>query len=396
MQVTLIGLGGGSPETMTLAAQKTLAEADVILGAPRLLAALPDGPARKIEGVKPMDLLSHLTSENWKTPCVVFSGDTGFYSGAKKLLPLLRENGIEAVVLPGLSSLQVFAAQLGRSWQDWRLCSAHGVAADPAAEVCHGQPVFFLTGGKVTPADLCRRLTQAGLGSLPAAVGEDLSYPTQRICQGTAADLAEQTFSPLSVLLVDPAPRPAPRASGLPDEEFIRGKVPMTKQEVRAAILAKLGVGPQDLCWDIGAGTGSVSVELALHSRAVWAVEEREEACGLIRQNRETFGAWNLHLVQGTAPAACEDLPAPDAVFIGGSGGELGAILSLIAQRGPKAPICISAITLETLHRAVTGLEALGYDTEIVQLAVNRARHVKDFHLLLAQNPVFLITGRRP
>lgn len=396
MQVTLIGLGCGDPETMTLAAQKALAEADVILGATRLLAALPDGPARKIEVVKPADLLAHLTSGDWKTPCVVFSGDTGFYSGAKKLLPLLQENGIEAVVLPGLSSLQAFAAQLGRSWQDWRLCSAHGVAADPAAEVCHGQPVFFLTGGKATPADLCRRLTQAGLGTLQAAVGENLSYPTQRIRRGMVAELAAETFSPLSVLLVEAAPRPAPRTPGIPDEAFIRGKVPMTKQEVRAAILAKLGVGPQDLCWDIGAGTGSVSVELALHSRTVWAVEEREEACALIRQNREKFGAWNLRLIQGTAPAACEDLPAPDAVFIGGSGGELGEMLSLIACRAPKAPVCISAITLETLHRAVTGLEALGYDTEIVQISVSRSKHVKDFHLLLAQNPVFLITGRRP
>lgn len=395
MQVTLIGLGCGDPETMTLAAQKALAEADVILGAPRLLAALPDGPARKIEGVKPAALLAHLTSGDWKTPCVVFSGDTGFYSGAKKLLPLLRENGIEAVVLPGLSSLQAFAAQLGRSWQDWRLCSAHGVAADPAAEVCHGQPVFFLTGGKVTPADLCRRLTQAGLGTLQAAVGEDLSYPTQRIRRGTVAELAAETFSPLSVLLVEAAPRPAPRTPGIPDEAFIRGKVPMTKQEVRAAILAKLGVGPQDLCWDIGAGTGSVSVELALHSRTVWAVEEREEACALIRQNREKFGAWNLRLIQGTAPAACEDLPAPDAVFIGGSGGELGEMLFLIARRAPKASVCLSAITLETLHQAVTSLEALGYDTEVVQISVSRAKHVKDFHLLLAQNPVFLITGRR-
>ena len=147
----------------------------------------------------------------------------------------------------------------------------------------------------------------------------------------------------------------------------------MTKQEVRAAALAKLSVGPGDTCWDIGAGTGSVAVELALQARAVWAVEQNREALRIAERNREKHGAWNLHLKEGRAPEALEGLPKPDAVFVGGSGGRLEEILRTIYY--------------------VT--DQLGYETEICQIAVSRSKAAGDLTLMLAQNPVYLITGRR-
>ena len=170
----------------------------------------------------------------------------------------------------------------------------------------------------------------------------------------------------------------------------------MTKQEVRAAILAKLAPRPEEICWDIGAGTGSVSVELALNSRGVWAVERKPEACDLIRENRRKFAAWNLRLVEGAAPEALAGLPTPDVVFVGGSGRQMGGILEKIAQTAPQARVCFSAIALETLHEAAQGLSKLGYQVEITQLSVSRTREVGDLHLLLAQNPVFLILGWKP
>ena len=170
----------------------------------------------------------------------------------------------------------------------------------------------------------------------------------------------------------------------------------MTKQEVRAVILAKLAAAPGDVCWDVGAGTGSVSVELALQCREVWAVEREEKALALMAANREKFGAWNLRLKAGAAPAALEGLPAPDKVFIGGSGGALAQILAAVDAANPKARVCISAIALETLHAALAAMGELGYETEIVQIAVSRARKAGSLHLLMAQNPVFLITGERP
>ena len=393
MQVTLIGLGGGTFDTLTQQAREALETAPLILGAKRLVEHLPEHGARKVPAVRSQEILDLLQAAQEETACVVFSGDTGFYSGAKGLLPMLEQAGIPARVLPGLSSVQLFAARLGRPCQDWRLCSAHGVELDPVAEMLHGRPVFFLTGGVLTPQSICQRFVEVGLGDLPVTVGENLSYPEEKVCSGTAQALAEETFAPLSVLLAEPAPTPKRRAPGIPDAEFLRDKVPMTKQEVRAAILAKLALGPEDLCWDVGAGTGSVSVELALHSQAVWAIEHKAEACELIRCNREKFCAWNLRVVEGHAPEALHELPAPDVVFLGGTGRKMPEILQVVRAKNPKARVCISAIALETLHQAVEELTVLGHAPEITQISVSRAKAAGDLHLLLAQNPIFLLSA---
>jgi len=198
------------------------------------------------------------------------------------------------------------------------------------------------------------------------------------------------------VLLAECTPVYPRRAPGIPDGEFLRDRTPMTKQEVRAAILSKLAVGPEDLCWDIGAGTGSVSVELALQTRQVWAAEQKPEALALAEKNRRRFCAWNLRLVAGAAPEILAGFPKPDAVFVGGSGGRLAEILQAADRANPEARICVSAIALETLERAAGVLRAQGRQVEITQISISRARAAGDKHLLLAQNPVFLITGVRP
>lgn len=395
-QVSLLGMGCGDLGTLTVLARQRLEQAQLLIGAGRLLNSLPPSEAQRMDAVRSADILEGIQNSKAHRICVLFSGDTGFYSGAKTLIPLLEREKLEYEVLPGISSLQYFAAQLGLSWQSWHLCSAHGVDCDPVAELCQGRPVFFLTGGALGPTELCRQMEAAGLGDLKVAVGEELSYPTQRIFVGTAAECAQRDFAPLSVLLAEP-PKILPRRTpGIPDEEFQRGKVPMTKQEVRAAILAKLAVGPEDVCWDVGAGTGSVSVELALQGKSAWAVEEKPEACALIRANRQKFGAWNLHLTQGSAVEVLPEFPVPDKVFIGGSHGDLDEIVDLAFRANPDARICVSAITLENLHQALKSLQDRGCEVEVAQISVSRTRAAGNLHLLLAQNPVFLITGARP
>lgn len=394
MELTIIGMGPGNGAMMIPGAREALTEADLIVGARRLLEGLSQGCTSSCRAaVRAEDIIDIIHASDCKRPCAVFSGDTGFYSGAKRLLEMWDG---EYRILPGIGSVSLFAARLGLPWQGWKLVSAHGRNCDPAAALCSAPEVFFLTGGEGGAGDLCTRLVQAGMGNISITVGENLSYPEERILKGTAQEFAGRVFGALTVLLVRRQDFPVRRAPGLPDGQFIRGRVPMTKQEVRAAALAKLGVLETDIVYDVGAGTGSVSVELAMMARAghVYAVERDAEGCALIRANREKHGAWNLTLVEGTAPEALEGLPAADAAFIGGSGGCLREILKLLKARNTAVRVVVSAITLETLEAAVKAMEELGYgEPEVTQIAVSRTMKAGSYHMLQAQNPVFLISG---
>ena len=398
MKITLVGMGSGTPGSLTAAGLETLRGAELIIGARRLLENLPEGcTANRAALYKTDEICALLRQTDCAEAAVVFSGDTGFYSGAAALCRTLDDAGLPYTVLPGVSSVQLLAAALGRPWQGWRLVSAHGCACDPVAACRAGGTTFFLTGGSETPATLCQQLAAAGLGDAAATVGENLGTPSQRLVTGTAQELAAQRFAPLSVLLVENVPAPLRRTPGLPDAAFIRGKTPMTKQEVRAAALAKLAVMPTDTLWDVGAGTGSVSVELALAAPKgrVYAVECEPDACELIRKNRAKFHACNLILIEGRAPDVLADLPAPDAVFIGGTKGGMEAVLDEVLGKNPNARICISAIALETLGAAIAALTARGLTAEVTQIAVSRTKPAGRLHLLMANNPIFLITGTR-
>ena len=396
MNVTLIGMGSGQPENLTLQGLAALRQADLILGARRLLAVLPAGcTENRAAAYRPDEVAELLQTSGAENAVLVYSGDTGFYSGASSMMEKLEALGVRARVLPGLSSIQLLAAALGRPWQGWNLVSAHGRTCDPVAECMQGRPTFFLTGGSEDPATLCAQLAAEGFGDVQGVVGQCLGTPEEKLFRGSVKELAAGRFNSLSVLLVEAAEVLPRRAPGLPDEAFERGDVPMTKQEVRAAVLAKLAVRPEDILWDVGAGTGSVSVELALAAPRgrVYAVEYRPEGCALIKANREKFRTRNLVLVEGLAPDALSDLPAPDAVFIGGSKGSLAAIVDAALDKNPDARICVSAIALESLSAAVAALTAKGRTVQVSQIAVSRAKAVGGLHLMMAQNPIYLITG---
>ena len=400
--IYLIGTGCGAG-SLTRDAADAVRRAVCLIGAERLLGMFPEDK-KKTAATRPDDILYAVKESEAENSsgdiCILFSGDSGFYSGTRRLLPLLEK--YDVCVLPGISSLQMFAARCGRTWQDWTLCSAHGTDCDAVKEVCKGYPVFFLTGGKLGPAQLCSQLTEAGLPELSVVIGQNLGTEEEKIVSGKAGDFIHTDFPALSVMLADPAPRPYRRTPGLPDEAFERtDRVPMTKQFVRAAIMAELALGKDDVCWDVGTGSGSVAIEMALQAGAVYSVERDREALELAERNRTALGAWNLRLKEGQAPGPLRDLPAPDAVFIGGSGGNLREIMELVQNKNDKAKVCISAVTLETLSDAVCLLEELGYETDVVQIGISRSRKIGSsrpgkktgLHLMSAQNPVWLITG---
>jgi precorrin-6Y C5,15-methyltransferase (decarboxylating) len=389
-------MGCGNADLLTAEAYRALCAAELVIGAFRLLQLLPDAcTAQRIAEYRPDNICQILKEHETQNCCVLYSGDTGFYSGASGLLTRLQEKTISTRIFPGISSVQYFSSKLGYPWQDWRLVSAHGVSCDAVIEVMQGKPTFFLTGGVLSPRELCGQLVQAGLGSLSVTIGENLSYSNECILSLTAEEAAARSFAPLAVMLCEAAPQVQRISSGISDECFIRGDVPMTKQEVRAILLGKLAVRPEETIWDIGGGTGSVSVELALAASRgkVYSIECSREGCDLIRRNREAFGAWNLSVVPGMAPEVLSDLPEPDVVFIGGSKGNLHSILDCICVKNPNARIAISAIAIETLGTAVSALAMRGFRTEVVQIASSRSKTAGQLHLLMANNPTFLITG---
>ena len=399
MKVSLVGMGPGSPALLTRAATAALARAELFIGAPRLLEPYRQGAVPCREAVLARDTLAGREQSGAENAAVLLSGDTGFYSGAKGLRPLLLEAGMEVETFPGVSSLQYLCAKIGTPWEDIHPASAHGRACAPAELVARHGRVFFLTGetGDQTPRALCAALEQAGWGKARAWVGSRLSYPNEEIFSGAVEEFSRRDFPPLSVLLVQGEPACPPAGTfGIPDSGFVRGQVPMTKEEVRAAALSKLRVAPGGTYWDVGAGTGSVSVAISALARdgRVLAVERDPEACGLILENAARFGAGNLTLVQGEAPAALGDLPAPDGVFVGGSGGSLEDILKTALEKNPCVRVVVAAVTLETLSRGAALLDALPFaGVEVSQITVARARELGRYHLMTGQNPVFLLSG---
>jgi len=396
MKITIIGAGPGGPQWMSHIAYETLQRADICIGAQRLLEYLPgDIAAIRCEATTPEEIARLIMQQRQAEQiCILVSGDAGFYSVAKKLLPLLQ--GYEVSVFPGISSMQMLAAALGRPWQDWHLASAHGRDCNAAVLVRDHAETFFLTGGEHTVRRICRDLYEAGFGGYQAVVGCRLGGAGEAIYADKVETLAGRDHDPLAVLLVK-NPQPRRLAScGFADDRFIRGEAPMTKSEVRAIALSKLCLNIDDTVYDVGAGTGSLAVEAALLVRCgrVYAIERSEDNCRLIEDNARRFAAANLMLVAAEAPAAFSGLPAPDAAFIGGSGGKLPQILAELLRLNPTVKLVISAVTLETLSAATATMKELPItEVEIVQVAVSRARVMGGHHLLLAQNPVFLISG---
>ncbi len=395
MSICIVGTGMGSPGTLTAEALKAIEKADAVIGADRLISSLPDScRAAKHVCVDPDEIKGHISRHPDKSVCVLMSGDTGFYSGTKRLLEKIGAADVR--VLPGISSIQYFAALLKRPWQDWKLVSAHGKNVGAAGIVRENSETFFLTGGDLGVRAICAQLTAAGLGGLSVTVGENLGGDNERIKTSPADMLTRSGSDELAVMLVD-NPQPGRLVScGFPDDAFIRGATPMTKSEVRSVILSKLRLCGTDVVYDVGAGTGSVSVESALLARKgrVYSFERTEEGRRLIGENADKFGVPNIRVVSGEAPASFADLPAPDASFIGGSGGSLKKILDTLLAKNPHMRFVISAVALETLSEAAGLLKNLPVcHTEIVQVAVSRARFLGDYHLMTACNPVYILSA---
>ena len=391
-RVDIVGIGPGSRSLQTPQVQQILQEAQCLIGAKRMLEAVQHPGALCCQAIAPAAIRECMEQHpELSRFAVVMSGDVGFFSGTKKLLEELDSWNV--AVHPGISSLVYLCAKFGKSYEDVEMVTLHGRQNPILLPLSRGKRVFALVGGDNGMGKLLHHLQENGLGNTMVYAGENLSYPQERLYQGTAESLRDTVFDPLCVALLEP-PQGFCYTPGLPDESFRRTEsVPMTKSEIRAVCLSKLALPEGAVVWDVGAGTGSVTVEMALSAPRgqVYAIEQKPAAVETLRANVGLFHTDNVTVVPGTAPEACCELPAPTHAFLGGTSGNLQEIVDVILAKNPEARIVATAVTMESIA-ALTACAARFRRAEIVTLSVARARPVGHYHLLTAQNPVYVFT----
>lgn len=399
-QVTLLGIGMGSRDTMTVQGKNAVENADLIIGAKRMADAVRLPHQDVFYEYRSQEIVDYIHSHpQYRNVVIALSGDVGFYSGAKKLLELLGE---DTQVICGISSVVYFMAKIGLSWDDAKIVSAHGKTCNLVSLIRSDKKVFAILGTAEGTAELARKLTFYGMGDVLLYVGENLSYDNEKIFVKKASELTAYQGDALSVICAYNERAAEETAThGLPDEEFIRGKAPMTKTEVRTVSLGKLRLKKDSVCYDVGAGTGSVSVEMALCAREgrVYAIEKKEDALALIQQNKEKFALDHMEIIAGTAPVALKELPAPTHAFIGGSSGNLKEIIHVLLGKNRNVRMVINCITLETVSEAMECIrqlkaedETILWETDIVQLAVSRSKSIGRYHMMMGENPIYVIT----
>lgn len=393
MKVYIVGIGTGSREQLTTGALKAIEAADLIIGASRMTETFSYLNAKKVNAYLSEDIISILEKSDAKHVVVLVSGDTGFFSATKKLILGLKDYTIE--LIPGISSIVYFSAKVGLSWEDMKIISVHGREKSVLPSVMKNEKTFILTGGKNKASSVITSLIKSGIKGINIYVGENLSYENEKITIGSLEELENNEFSDLSVMIIENK-TPIKGSRHIEDEEFTRGKVPMTKSEVRSIVISKLQLKEEDIIYDVGAGTGSVSVQMALTSSEgeVYAIEKNPDAVELIKTNREKFGAYNLNIVSGLAPSAMEGLPAPNKVFIGGSSDSLEEIISLVLSKNKNARIVVTAIALETVSKTLECFKKFNMkNVEIIGVSISKSKEVGSYNMMMGQNPVYVFSG---
>ena len=423
VEIALIGAGMGSRGNLTVEAAEACARADYVFGASRLLPL--GGNARQFpyyDAERILAKLDELLEETMPETevvrvAVLFSGDSGFFSGCEHLgaalqkwIPEREALGLSVNwrIYPGISCVSYLAARAGCSWQDAAIVSMHGRSAQTAwrAELLEAvrrrEKTFVLTSGVKDVRALGALLAAeekrgAGRISFSVTLGCSLSYPEEQVAVCTPAACQDWEPEGIYTCLIRRCGGndQEPVTHGLPDHAFIRGDVPMTKEEVRETAICKLRLTEGAVVYDIGSGTGSVAVEIARSQpeSMVYAVEKEEEAAALIRENVQAFGLENVSIVQARAPEGLDALPAPTHVFIGGSDGALREIFDRLKGAGSSVRVVVTAVSLETVAELTELLRAdTVADAEVVCLQVSRARRLGKHHLMQAQNPVYIVS----
>lgn len=399
-KLNIVGLGIGSNNYIHSAAKGAIEEADCLIGARRMLESFEFLHKEMFESICTQDIIDYIKHSKCRVFSLLVSGDSGFYSLSKKITEnLLKDHEVTVENIPSISSMQYLCSKLNISWDDVKHQSAHGRDINIATAVMFSKKTFFLTGGEFGPREICKVLCTKGLGHVNVTVGENLSYPNEKIITDTAFNLSLMNFDSLSAMLVENREaldiNIGMRSIG--DDEFITGNIPMTKSEVRTISIGKLNIKNSSTVYDIGAGTGSVSIETALKLSCgqLYAIEKNEEAISLIKKNKEKFKAYNIDIVKGLAPDCLENLPSPDCVFIGGSGGNLEKIICEVLKKNKTANVVINAIALESVNEAIRCMEKFKFEhVEITNAWISKSKKIGSYNMMMGQNPIYIISGK--
>ncbi len=400
--VYLIGIGMGDPHHLISCAEQRIAQADIYIGAKRMLEPFEIYQGRRLVSYKPKEMKEYLLQEQeWNSAVVLLSGDSGFFSGAKGILEEFADTPYEVQCIPGISSLSYLSAKLGMNWEDMYIASTHGRKENLIGRIAQNERTFALLGGGRQLKELCEKLQYYGMNEVRLFVGENLSYAagtieeSERIIQGSPAEMKNQSFGNLICMIAE-NPAPQKRMGEFKDEEFIRGKVPMTKCEVRTVSIAKLDLQENSVFYDIGAGTGSVSIEIAAKYPGikVYAIEKNEEAVSLIQENKQKFCTDNVEIISGEALEILHNsqLDTPTHVFVGGSGGNFKEMAQWLFTQNPKLHMVANAVSLNSIAEIYKTVEELQLQLEVVSMNVSKSKKMGGYHMMMANNPVYIFT----
>lgn len=406
-KIHIIGVGSDGAAGLTARARDILTSADLVLGSEQSLSRVPEVKADRYRIGADLQEVTRALEINLgrKRMVVLASGDPLFYGVARYLCDRIGKDNFE--VLPHVSSMQLAFARVKESWEEAYLTN---LATHPLATVLDrirtAETVGLFTSEEADPRKIARELLARGIDYFRAYVCENLGAPDERVTQGELADIRDMEFSPLNVMILKRKPgrpdqqRPAAgfRRFGNPDDVFAQSRPKsglLTQSEVRAIGLAELDIQPGFVIWDIGAGSGSVAIEAALLAQPgmVYAIEQDVADYHLIVANAQTFGVKNLTAVHGSAPAVFEGLPAPDGIFVGGTGHEVARLLEAAFKAlRPGGRMAVNVATLESLNATYSALKALTGQVSV--LLINIARGTEQLETLRfeAMNPTFLLS----
>ena len=405
-KIVIVGIGDDGPAGLTESARRIVAEADLILGAPATLRLVGGAPGRKValEPEMPAALRQVREALGSHRPVLVSGGDPLFYGVARYLCDRLGKDAFE--VVPHVSSMQLAFARVKESWEDAYLTSTAGRPIEAIVDrIRTAEKVGLFSGDEHPPGRVARALLDHGIDYFRAYVCENLGSPDERVTQAELAELASMDFDPLNVMILvrmpnrpDRAARGGPRrVFGNPDDAFAQSQPKrglITQAEVRSIALAQLDIRPTSVVWDVGAGSGAVAIEAAqlANQGVVYAIEPEPNDLALIQANAEAFGVPNIRPIAGRAPEALADLPEPDAIFVGGTGRQVGPVLTAAFDRlGAGGRLAVNVAAIDSLAAAHQTLKGLAGEVAVWNVSIARGIEQMDRVRFEAVHPTFLL-----